>query len=61
MKSGELLRLLLKSGWKVIRQSGSHVILKHETRRESIVFPNHGSKEIGKGLEIKIRKIANLK
>lgn len=61
MKSGELLRILLKNGWKIKRQSGSHMILQHEMIKEKLVFPNHGSKEMGKGLEQKIKKIAKLK
>jgi predicted RNA binding protein YcfA (HicA-like mRNA interferase family) len=61
MKSNELLRLLIKSGWKIKRQSGSHMILGHPIISEIIVFPNHGSKEMGKGLEQRIKKIAGLK
>jgi hypothetical protein len=37
------------------------MILEHSLKNEQIVFPNHGSKEVGKGLEIKIRKLAGLK
>jgi hypothetical protein len=33
----------------------------HETKKGIIIFPNHGSQELGKGLEIKIRKYADLK
>lgn len=58
MKSSELLRILLKAGWNIKRQSGSHIILEHPFKNEQIVFPNHGSKEVGKGLEMKIRKLA---
>jgi predicted RNA binding protein YcfA (HicA-like mRNA interferase family) len=61
LKSNELLRLLLKGGWVIKRQSGSHMILEHPLKKEQVVFPNHGSKEVGKGLEIKIRKLAGLK
>ena len=61
MKSNELLKLLITKGWKIIRQSGSYLILRHEDYREFIVFPNHGSKEVGKGLEMKIKKIAKIK
>ena len=55
MKSSELLRILLKAGWTIKRQSGSHMILEHPLKIE------HGSKEVGKGLEMKIRKLAGLK
>lgn len=61
MKSSELIRLLLKDGWYVIRQSGSHMIMVHPTKKEQIVCPNHGSHEVGKGLEKKIKKDAGIK
>jgi len=35
--------------------------MKHETKDGIIIFPNHGSSEIGKGLEKKILKDAGIK
>ncbi len=61
MKCSELYRLLMKDGWYPVSQKGSHVKLKHDTKPEMIIFPNHGSQEIGKGLENKIKKDAGLK
>ena len=61
MKSNELLRLLKGDGWFAIRQSGSHVILRHPVKNGQIVCPAHGSQEVGKGLEQKIKKDAGLK
>ena len=61
MKCSELLRLLKKDGWYPVSQSGSHVKMKHDRKAGTIVCPNHGSQELGKGLEIKIRKDAGLK
>jgi len=61
MKCSELYRLLIKDGWYPISQKGSHVKLKHDTKPNLIIFPNHGSQELGKGLESKIRKDAGLK
>jgi mRNA interferase HicA len=60
MKSSELLRLLMKAGWRVESQKGSHVKLVHSGRTDFIIFPSHGSKEIGRGLERKIKKQAGL-
>ncbi len=60
MKASELLRLLQKAGWYSQRQKGSHMKLVHPDRTDFIVFPNHSSKEVGKGLEKKIRKQAGL-
>ena len=61
-KCSEVLRLLLRHGWYIDRQSGSsHVILKHPERKDFISFPNHGAAELGKGLMNKILKQAGLK
>jgi predicted RNA binding protein YcfA (HicA-like mRNA interferase family) len=61
MKCSELYRILIKDGWYPISQSGSHVKMKHDKKTGIIIFPNHGSQELGKGLEKKIRKDAVLK
>jgi mRNA interferase HicA len=61
MKSSELLRLLKKDGWFVVRQSGSHVIMEHPIKNGQIVCPFHGSHEVGKGSEKKIKKDAGIK
>ena len=61
MKCSELLRILKRDGWYPVSQSGSHVKLKHDNKKGVIVFPNHGSRELGKGLENKIKKDAGLK
>ncbi len=61
MKSSELIRLLKRDGWFVVRQTGSHMIMEHPTKQGQVVCPSHGSHEIGKGLEIKIRKDAGIK
>ena len=61
MKSSELARLLKKDGWFVVRQTGSHMIMKHPVKNGQIVCPYHGSHEVGKGLEKKIKKDAGIK
>jgi mRNA interferase HicA len=61
MKCSELLRILKKDGWYVISQKGSHMKLGHPGKSTRIIFPNHGSQEIGKGMENRIRKDAGLK
>ena len=60
MKSSELLRLLEKDGWFSVSQKGSHIKMKHASKVGIIIFPNHGSKEVGKGLEKKIKKDAGI-
>jgi predicted RNA binding protein YcfA (HicA-like mRNA interferase family) len=61
MKSSELVRLLNKDGGYVIRQTGSHMIMEHPSKKGQIVCPYHGSQEVGKGLEKKIKKDAGIK
>ena len=58
MKCSELYKILIKDGWYPISQRGSHVKLRHNKKPGVIIFPNHGSQEIGKGLEKKILKVA---
>ncbi|MFM7671807.1 MAG: type II toxin-antitoxin system HicA family toxin [Bacteroidota bacterium] len=61
MKSSELIRLLRQAGWVLIRQLGSQLILTNPVRKGQIVCPNHGSREVGKGLEKKIKRDAGIK
>lgn len=60
MKCSELFRLLKKDGWYPISQKGSHVKLKHDNKDGILIFQNHGSQEVGKGLEKKILKDAEI-
>ncbi|MDR2679769.1 MAG: type II toxin-antitoxin system HicA family toxin [Tannerella sp.] len=59
MKYSELHRLILRNGWRFLRQSGSHVIYEKDGR--TYTAPYHGSKEIARALELKIRKEMELK
>ena len=61
MKSSELLRMLKRAGIEIGRQGkGSHIIL---TKKDgsTFSFPDHGSREMAKGTEMKIKKWAGLK
>ena len=60
MKSSELIRILKKDGWYAIRQAGSHMTMIHPFKKGKVVCPNHGAKEVSKGLEIKILKDAGI-
>ena len=53
--------MLTQDGWYAVSQSGSHVKLRHATKKGIIIFPNHGSSEMGKGLEKKLLKQAGIK
>lgn len=61
MKCSEAYRILLKDGWYPVSQKGSHVKLRHDSKPGTIIFPNHGSQELGKGLEKKLFKLAGIK
>jgi predicted RNA binding protein YcfA (HicA-like mRNA interferase family) len=61
MKCSELYRILTKDGWQTVSQKGSHIKLRHQSKIGVIIFPNHGSNEVGKGLENKILKQAGIK
>lgn len=49
-----VVRALVKLGFVPVRQRGSHLVLKREDGRVTVV-PIHGGEEIGRGL---LRKIA---
>ena len=61
MKCAELLRILLRDGWHPVSQKGSQIKLVHDTKMGFIIFPDHGSREVGKGLESKILRDAGIK
>ena len=59
MKTTEFHKLVRENGWTILRQTGSHVIYK----KGSVIYPvpYHGEKELGTGLEKKMRKEMGLK
>ena len=59
MKYCELHRLVLRNGWIVKRRNGSHVIYEKEGRTYPV--PDHGSKEISRPMELKIKKEMGLR
>jgi len=61
MKSSELFRLLTKDGWYKVSQKGSHIKMKHPTKEGVLFVPYHGSKEIAKGTELHLLKLAGIK
>ena len=61
MKCSQLYRILTKDGWYAVSQKGSHVKMRHDTKKGTIIFPNHGSQEVGIGLENKILRDAGIK
>jgi len=60
MKCKEALNILLKAGWEIKSQKGSHLKLIKNGFEKPIIFPNHGSKELAKGTWEKIKKDAGI-
>ena len=61
MKCDKLFKILKKNGWKVVRQKGSHKILRKDGFTNTIVFPYHRGKEVPTGTANDILKQAGLK
>jgi mRNA interferase HicA len=61
MKCSELFRILSQDGWYPVSRKGSHLKLKHDQKKGTLIFPDHGSQEVAKGLRIKILKDAGIK
>ena len=59
-KVREILRLLTDDGWYSVRQSGSHLVLKHPSKPGIVVVPIHGGKDLAPGTEASILKQAGL-
>ncbi len=51
----ELIKLLSNIGFRVLRQEGSHVFLRHDDGRTTVV-PNHPGRKLDRGLLLKIIK-----
>jgi len=49
ISANELIKILKKFGFNIIRQSGSHVFLRHKDGRTTII-PNHPGEKIDRGL-----------
>ncbi len=45
----ELIKILNRMGFEIIRQKGSHIYMKHKDGRATIV-PMHAGRDIGRGL-----------
>ncbi len=41
--AAQLLRALRRDGWEQVRQSGSHVALRHPTKQGQVTVPKHAS------------------
>ncbi len=55
LSAKELIKILLKIGFKEIRQRGSHKYFKHPDGRTTVV-PVHSGRDVGRGLLRRIIK-----
>jgi predicted RNA binding protein YcfA (HicA-like mRNA interferase family) len=55
----ELLKILHDDGWRVYEQNGSHIQLKHSTKKGRVTVPNHKG-DMKKGTVHSIYKQAGL-
>tara|TARA_Y100000310_G_scaffold271853_1_gene286537 strand:+ start:2912 stop:3139 length:228 start_codon:yes stop_codon:yes gene_type:complete len=51
----DLIKILNKIGFKALRQEGSHVFLRHDDGRTTVI-PNHPGRKLDRGLLLKIIK-----
>ena len=59
LKGRELIRILRRNGFEVVRVRGSHHSLRHADGRYTVV-PVHAGEVIGPGLLLKILKDAEM-
>jgi predicted RNA binding protein YcfA (HicA-like mRNA interferase family) len=60
VKAKRLLATLLRIGWKVKRQTGSHKILERSNWPD-VVFAFHNNEEIGPKMLARVAKVTGLK
>jgi predicted RNA binding protein YcfA (HicA-like mRNA interferase family) len=60
VKAKRLLATLLRIGWKVKRQTGSHKILERPNWPD-VVFAFHDNEEIGPKMLARVAKVTGLK
>ena len=51
----QFIQILTKLGFEIMRQSGSHIFLRHQDGRTTVV-PNHPGEKLDRGLLNKILK-----
>mgnify|MGYP001594403044 CR=1 FL=1 len=61
IRAAEILRVLYGAGFRIVRQTGSHIILRHFTdaKRQTLV-PRHGRRNIPRWLLHEILKQAKI-
>lgn len=60
MKFREILRILEEDGWRIVRTTGSHRIMKHPAKRGVVVVAGHPNVDAAPGTLRSIWKQAGL-
>jgi len=61
MKAREIIRIIEKDGWRLVRQTGSHMHFNHPEKPGITTVPFHGNKDLAKFNVASILKQAGLK
>ena len=61
MKVRELMRLIEKDGWALVRTKGDHRHYRHETKRGIVTIAGHPGEDVKAGTLNSILKQAGLK
>ncbi|CEJ71245.1 YcfA-like protein [Chryseobacterium oranimense G311] len=61
MKSNQMVKILKKDGWELLRHGKKHDLYVHPTKDGAIPIPRHPATELKKGTEESILKAAGLK
>ena len=61
MKVRELIRIVEKDGWFMVRERGSHKQFHHRLKKGLVTIPGHINDEVAKGTLNSILKQAGLK
>ena len=56
LKPQKLLSILQKTGWKITRQKGSHIQLKHDSKPNHLVTIPYHNKDLARGTLLSIIK-----
>ena len=57
----EMLKMPRKDGWNKVSQDGSHVQMKHPTKKGKVTVPGHKGEDLCKGTANSILRQAGLK
>lgn len=61
MTGNEMIKLLKKHGWSIVRINGSHHVMAKKGEPKKVVVPVHGNKTLATGTEHDILRQARLK